>query len=40
VEVAKDMLNAILSGHVEGMPSDDAEMAEAEAREEPRGGRR
>ena len=38
--MAKELLDAILSGHVEGMPSDDAEMAEAEAREEPRGGRR
>ncbi len=40
VEVAKDILGAILSGHVEGMPGDDADMAEAAAEEEPRGGRR
>ena len=40
VEVAKNILGAILSGHVEGMPGDDADMAEAEALEESRGGRR
>ncbi|CAL5229434.1 g12756 [Coccomyxa viridis] len=40
VEVAKDILGAILSGHMEGMPGDDADMAEAEAQDEPRGGRR
>lgn len=40
VEVAKDILDAIMSGHVEGLPDDDATMAEAEAEDEPRGGRR
>ena len=40
VEVAKDILGAILSGHVEGLPGDDADMAEPEAEEQPRGGRR
>ena len=42
MEVAKDILDAIMSGHVEGMPGEDAEMAaEEEAQEEaPRGGHR
>ena len=40
VEVAKDILGAILSGHVEGLPGDDADMAEPEDEEQPRGGRR
>ena len=35
VEVAKDILDAIMSGHVEGMPGEDADMgAEEEAQEE------
>ena len=38
--MAKDILGAILSGHVEGMPGDDADMGEAAAEDEPRGGRR
>ena len=38
--MAKDILGAILSGQVEGMPGDDADMAEAEGQDEPRGGRR
>ena len=42
VEVAKDILDAIMSGHVEGMPGEDAEAAaEEEAQDEaPRGARR
>ena len=40
MEVARDILDAIMSGHVEGLPDDDATMAEAEAEDEPRGGRR
>ena len=42
VEVAKDILDAIMSGHVEGMPGEDADMAaEEEAQAEaPRGARR
>ena len=40
VEVAKDILDAIMSGHVEGLPDDDATMAEAEAEDTPHGGRR
>lgn len=42
VEVAKDILDAIMSGHVEGMPGEDAEMAaEEETQEEaPHGARR
>ena len=41
VEVAKGVLDAIMSGHVEGMPGEDAEMAEDAAQEEaPRGARR
>lgn len=43
VEVAKDILSAIMSGHVEGLPEgDDADMAEAEAetQEAPRNGGR
>ena len=43
VEVAKDILDAIMSGHVEGMPGEDADMAaeeEAAQEEAPRGARR
>lgn len=42
VEVAKDILDAIMSGHVEGMPGEGADMAaEEEAQEQaPRGARR
>ena len=43
MEVAKDILDAIMSGHVEGMPGEDADMAaeeEAAQEEAPRGARR
>ena len=42
MEVAKDILDAIMSGHVEGMPGEDAEMAAEEETQEraPRGARR
>ena len=39
--MAKGILDAIMSGHVEGMPGENAEMAEDAAQEEaPRGARR